>query len=119
MATLSSWTNDGRGLSAARYAYGLRLSAARYAHWPRVGRRCLRPRASRYAHWPWYDVLRSTFWQRKGQPFWLGLVLCPTIGYIDYIYLKTINTKYNKIYILKRRKAFSPYPFSIYILKRT
>lgn len=89
MATLSSWTND-----------GLRLSAARYA---------LRP---------WYDVLRSTFWQRKGQPFWLGLVLCPTLGYIDYIYLKTINTKYNKIYILKRRKSFSPYPFSIYILKR-
>lgn len=73
--------------------------------------------AARYAHWLWYDVLR--FWQRKGQPFWLGLVLCPTLGYIDYIYLKTINTKYKKIYILKRRKAFSPYPFSIYILKRT
>lgn len=75
--------------------------------------------ASRYAHWLWYDVLRSTFLAEEGQPFWLGLVLCPTIGYIDYIYLKTIKHKYKKIYILKRRKAFSPYPFSIYILKRT
>ena len=64
MATLSSWTNDDRGLSAARYAL---------RPWYDVLR-------------PWYDVLRSTFWQRKGQPFWLGLVLCPTIGlFIIYI----------------------------------
>ena len=49
MATLSSWTNDGRAS----------LSAARYALRPRVGRRLS---AARYAHWPWYDVLRSTFY---------------------------------------------------------
>ena len=96
MATLSSWTND-----------RLRLSASASG--------CLR-RAMPFGRGMMYYVLR--FWQRKGQPFWLGLVLCPTIGYIDYIYLKTINTKYNKIYILKRRNSFSPYPFSIYILKR-
>lgn len=44
--------------------------------------------ASRYALRPWYDVLRSTFWQRKGQPFWLGLVLCPTLEILIIYILK-------------------------------
>ena len=126
MATLSSWTNDGH----SAMPIGIGLEASRYAHGPWLSAACyhiaLCLLAARYAYWRrampigcgmMYHVLR--FWQRKGQPFWLGLVLCPTLGSIDYIYLKTINTKYKKIYILKRRKSFSPYPFSIYILKRT
>ena len=105
MATLPSWTNDGH--SAMPIGIGLghrampmgrgclrRAITSRYAYWrramptggalcPSASRYALRHRAMPFGCGMMYHVLR--FWQRKGQPFWLGLVLCPTLGSIDYI----------------------------------
>ena len=99
MATLSSWTNDGRAMP-----FGLELA---------VG--CLQ-RAMPIGRGMTFYVLAeegaAVLAGPSPLPYYRVLII-----YI-YIYLKTINTIYNKIYILKRRISFSPYPFSIYILKR-
>lgn len=88
---------------ASRYALWRRLSAARYALWHR---------AMPFGCGMIYHVLR--FWQRKGQPFWLGLVLCPTLG-ILIIYILKQKTQKTKKYIYQKGESLSPPLLFLYI----